>query len=109
VPWSVCAHCDRRPRQGGQAFGDQHGQIEHAQADRYREQPGVQLAGDPVEADQMMLHPETSRSSFGCQQHTHRMLRCNIKTGKQLLNFAENAFAAQGCGSEGEWEGYDPP
>jgi hypothetical protein len=96
VPRSVCARCHRRPRQRRQAFGDQHGQIEHAQTDRYREQPGVQLAGDPIEADQVVLHPATSRSSLGYGKHTAVMLRCNIKTGKQLLNFAENAFCSAG-------------
>lgn len=83
---TVRADCSR-PRRRRQTFGDQNGHIEHAQADRYREQPSVQLAGDPVEADQMVLHPAISCSSLGSTQHRPGMLRRNIKTGKRLLNY----------------------
>ena len=76
-----------RPRQRREAFGNQNGHIKHAQADRYCEQPGIQLAGDPIQADQVMLHPATSCSSLGCGQHRPVMLRRNIKTRKRLLKY----------------------
>lgn len=45
-------------RQYRQALCHQNSQVEHAQTDRYCEEPPVQLAGDPVKADQILFHPE---------------------------------------------------
>ena len=71
-----------------QVYGDARGFfVETFQADRYREQPGVQLTGDPIEADQVMLHPAPSCSFLGNRQHRPAMLRRNIKPGKGLLNY----------------------
>jgi hypothetical protein len=60
MPRTVGTGHYRRPGQRRQALGDQNRQIEHAQADCYRKQPSVQLAGDPVGPDQMVLHRATS-------------------------------------------------
>jgi hypothetical protein len=86
--WTVRDSRSRRVRQRRQRFGDQNGQIEHPQADRYREQPRVQLSGDPVEADQMVLHPRNLMLIRRYGQDRPVMLRRNIKTGKRLLNYA---------------------
>jgi hypothetical protein len=86
---------NRRPRQGRQALRDKHCQVEHTQADCYGEKPGVQLARDPVEANQLLFHRRPHPPSFGYDKHTPVMLRCNIKTGKHLLKCVLIMFAPQ--------------
>jgi hypothetical protein len=84
---------------GGLGRGGRHCQVEHAQADRYGEKPSVQLAGNPVEADQLLFHRQPHAPSIGpslgSHKHTPVMLRCNIKTGKRLLKYALIVFAPQ--------------
>jgi hypothetical protein len=75
----------RRLWQSRHALRDQDRQIEDAQADRYDEKPNVQLAGDPVKANQVLLHQLPHASSLATPKHTPVMLRCNMKTGKSLL------------------------
>jgi hypothetical protein len=81
-------------RQSRDALHGQDCQVEHAEANRYREKPSVQLAGDPVEAEHVLFHPRP-RSSLAINKHTLPMLRCNIKTGKALLKFWQIRFALQ--------------
>jgi hypothetical protein len=53
---SLGGHCGRWPWQRRQTLRDEHGQVEHPEADRDREKPSVQLTGDPVEANQLLFH-----------------------------------------------------
>jgi hypothetical protein len=45
-----------RDRYGRHALGDQNHQVEHAEANRDHEKPSIHFAGNPVEADKVLLH-----------------------------------------------------
>jgi hypothetical protein len=77
---SIDGCCGGWPWQRRQTLRNEHGQVEHAQADRYGEKPRVQLAGDPVEANQVLFHRRPLAPSLGVDEHTPVMLQCNIKS-----------------------------
>jgi hypothetical protein len=54
-----------RYRHSGHAFGDQNGQVEHAEPDRDHEKPGIHLPGNPVETKEMIFHRDSTRTRQG--------------------------------------------